>query len=38
MKKHLVLIEDEPAIRDNYRAAFERRGYRVTAQGDRAAA
>ncbi|HBX42102.1 MAG TPA: DNA-binding response regulator, partial [Marinobacter adhaerens] len=24
MKKHVVLIEDEPAIRDNYRAAFER--------------
>lgn len=38
MKKHLVLIEDEPAIRDNYRAAFERRGYRVSTYGDRAAA
>jgi two-component system OmpR family response regulator len=36
MKKHLVLIEDEPAIRDNYRAAFERRGYRVSTFGDRA--
>ena len=38
MNKHLVLIEDEPAIRANYRAAFERRGYRVTAHGDRASA
>ena len=38
MKKHIVLIEDEPAIRDNYRAAFERRGYQVSAYGDRAAA
>ncbi|RBW49158.1 proteobacterial dedicated sortase system response regulator [Marinobacter sp. F3R11] len=38
MKKHLVLIEDEPAIRDNYRAAFERRGYHVSTYGDRASA
>lgn len=38
MKKHIVLIEDEPGIRDNYRAAFERRGYRVTTYGDRPAA
>ncbi|MCK0163535.1 proteobacterial dedicated sortase system response regulator [Marinobacter sp. S6332] len=38
MKKHLVLIEDEPAIRDNYRAAFERRGYRVTTYSDRSSA
>ncbi|MBK1850923.1 proteobacterial dedicated sortase system response regulator [Marinobacter sp. 1-4A] len=38
MKKHLVLIEDEPAIRDNYRAAFERRGYRVSTYSDRSSA
>ncbi|WP_336365617.1 proteobacterial dedicated sortase system response regulator [Marinobacter sp. C2H3] len=38
MKKHLVLIEDDPGIRDNYRAAFERRGYRVSAYGTRASA
>lgn len=38
MKKHIVLIEDEPAIRENYRAAFERRGFRVSAYGDRPAA
>ncbi|HAX09812.1 MAG TPA: DNA-binding response regulator, partial [Marinobacter hydrocarbonoclasticus] len=35
MKKHIVLIEDEAGIRDNYRAAFERRGYRVSTYGDR---
>lgn len=38
MKKHIVLIEDEAGIRDNYRAAFERRGYRVSAYGDRPSA
>lgn len=38
MKKHLALIEDEPAIRDNYRAAFERHGYRLSTYGDRPAA
>ena len=38
MKKHIVLIEDEPAIRDNYRVAFERRGYRVSTFGDRPSA
>ena len=37
MKKHIVLIEDEAGIRDNYRAAFERRGYRVSTYGDRPA-
>ncbi len=35
MKRHLVLIEDEPAIRENYRDAFERRGYRVSAYSNR---
>ena len=38
MTKHLALIEDEPAIRDNYRAAFERRGFCVSTYGDRPAA
>lgn len=38
MKRHIVLIEDEPAIRENYRDAFERRGYHVSAYGDRASA
>ncbi|PSF05094.1 proteobacterial dedicated sortase system response regulator [Marinobacter fuscus] len=35
MKKHIVLIEDETGLRDNYRAALERRGYRVSAYADR---
>ena len=35
MKRHLALIEDEPAIRENYRDALERRGYQVSAYGDR---
>ncbi|MGB1950939.1 MAG: proteobacterial dedicated sortase system response regulator [Marinobacter sp.] len=38
MKRHIALIEDEPAIRENYRDAFERRGYRVSAYGDRKSA
>lgn len=38
MKRHICLIEDEPAIRENYRDALERRGYRVTTHGDRPAA
>ncbi|WP_166256887.1 proteobacterial dedicated sortase system response regulator [Marinobacter salicampi] len=38
MKRHIALIEDEPAIRENYRAAFERRGYRVSVYGERATA
>lgn len=35
MKRHIVLVEDEPAIRENYRAAFERRGYQVSAYSSR---
>lgn len=38
MKRHIALIEDEPAIRENYRDAFERRGFRVSAYGDRKSA
>ncbi len=38
MKKQIVLVEDETAIRENYRDAFERRGYQVAAYGDRASA
>ncbi|MEX0605793.1 MAG: proteobacterial dedicated sortase system response regulator [Marinobacter sp.] len=38
MKRHIALIEDEPAIRENYRDAFERRGYRVSVYGDRKSA
>jgi two-component system, OmpR family, response regulator len=38
MKKLIAIVEDEPAIRDNYTAAFTREGYAVRAYGDRASA
>jgi two-component system OmpR family response regulator len=38
MKRHITLVEDEPAIRENYRDALERRGYRVSAYSDRPSA
>jgi len=38
MKKLIAIVEDEPAIRDNYAAAFTREGYAVRTYGNRAAA
>jgi two-component system, OmpR family, response regulator len=38
MKKLIAIIEDEPAIRDNYAAAFTREGYAVRTYGNRPAA
>jgi len=38
MKRHIAIVEDEPAIRDNYAAAFAREGYAVKTYGDRAQA
>jgi len=38
MKKVIAIIEDEPAIRDNYAAAFTREGYAVRTYGNRVAA
>lgn len=38
MKRHITLVEDEPAIRENYRDALERRGYRVSVYADRPSA
>lgn len=38
MKRRIVLVEDEPAIRANYHDALSRRGYAVSAYGDRASA
>lgn len=35
MKKLIAIVEDEPAIRDNYAAAFVREGYAVRAYGNR---
>jgi two-component system OmpR family response regulator len=38
MKRLVAIVEDEPAIRDNYAAAFAREGYTVRTYGDRAQA
>src|SRR5690242_17879603 len=38
MRKSIAIVEDEPAIRDNYTAAFQRNGYAVRAYGDRPSA
>jgi two-component system, OmpR family, response regulator len=36
MKRLIAIVEDEPAIRDNYAAAFAREGYTVRTHGNRA--
>lgn len=38
MKRQIAIVEDEPAIRDNYAAAFAREGYSVRAYANRTAA
>ena len=38
LAKRIAIVEDETAIRDNYRAALEREGYAVDAYGARAPA
>src|SRR5512138_2961170 len=35
MKKLIAIVEDEPALRDNYAAAFQRHGYATRAYGSR---
>ena len=35
MKRLVAIVEDEPAIRDNYAAAFAREGYAVKTYGNR---
>ena len=35
MKKVIAIVEDEPAIRDNYAATFQRHGYSVRTYGER---
>ena len=35
MKRAIAIVEDEPAIRDNYAAAFTREGYSVQTYGNR---
>jgi two-component system, OmpR family, response regulator len=38
MKRLIAIVEDEPAIRDNYAAAFSREGYTVRTHANRAQA
>src|SRR5689334_18018378 len=38
MKRQIAIVEDEPAIRDNYAAAFAREGYSVRTYANRAQA
>ncbi len=38
MAKRIVIVEDEPAIRDNYATALTRQGYEVQGYADRPAA
>ena len=38
MNQHIAIVEDEPAIRENYADAFRRQGYRVKTYPDRATA
>jgi two-component system OmpR family response regulator len=35
MPKHIAIVEDEPAIAENYRDAFAQRGYEVSVYPDR---
>lgn len=35
MKKHIAIVEDEPALRDNYAAALARHGYLVKTYANR---
>jgi len=38
MKRHIVIVEDEPALRENYAAALSRQGYQVKTYGNRRSA
>ncbi len=38
MQRHIVIVEDEQAIADNYRDAFQRQGYKVSHYRDRPSA
>jgi two-component system, OmpR family, response regulator len=35
MKKHIAIVEDEPALRENYAAALARHGYSIKTYGNR---
>ncbi|NNF67630.1 MAG: hypothetical protein HKM98_08985 [Gammaproteobacteria bacterium] len=38
MPRHIAIVKDEPAIRENYAAAIEKNGYGVSSYGERGAA
>nr|NIR58994.1 response regulator [Gammaproteobacteria bacterium] len=38
MSRRIAIVEDEPAIRDNYADVLRAQGYEVSGFGDRAAA
>ena len=38
MPRHIAIVEDEPAIRENYADLFSRQGYRVSSYAGRGAA
>ena len=38
MKKHVAIVEDEPALRENYAAALARHGYTIKTYGNRQSA
>ena len=38
MPRHIAIVEDEPAIAENYRDAFQRYGYTVSHYKDRSSA
>src|ERR1700737_897614 len=38
MKKHIAIVEDEPALRGNYSAALARHGYQIKTYGNRKSA
>ena len=35
MKKQIAIVEDEPALRENYAAALARHGYQIKTYGNR---
>ena len=35
MKKHIAIVEDEPALRENYSAALARHGYSIKTYANR---
>ncbi len=38
MKKRIAIVEDEPALRENYAASLARHGYQIKTYGNRRSA